>query len=61
MNFFSRVWTKVQQKSNCMPKIWPKMYHLGSKKVKIDPGVSKIEPKWDILKETTRNHGKFIL
>ena len=44
-----------------MPKIWPKMYHLVAKKVNIDPGVSKIEPKWDILKETTRNHGKFIL
>ena len=37
-----------------MAKIWPKMYHLAAKILKIDPGVSKIEAKQDILKEATK-------
>ena len=37
------------------------MYHLAAKILKIDPGISKIEPKQDIWKESTRKHGKFIL
>ena len=44
-----------------MVKIWPKMYHLAARILKIGPGVSKIEPREDILKETTPNYTQFIL